>query len=254
MKSDYADQLPGCDMRRAGLYGRATGSMPLLIPLLTAIAQAVAVDARAGVLDMSGIGGGTYSIPVTSLKEARFKATKRQQYDFSCGSAAVATLLTHHYGYPVTEQAVFEEMYARGDQQKIQREGFSLLDIKLFLEAHGFQADGFEQPLEKLEVAKLPALVLISENGYHHFVVVKGIQDGRVLIGDPSTGTRAISKKNFESKWVNSLLFVIHNKQGLAKFNDTADWRAAPKAPLSAGINYDGLGNVTIPKFGPGEF
>ncbi len=35
---------------------------------------------------------------VVSVKEARFTTTQRQQFDFSCGSAAVATLLTHHYG------------------------------------------------------------------------------------------------------------------------------------------------------------
>lgn len=41
---------------------------------------------------------GNYSIRLTSLKEARFKTTVAQQYDFSCGSAATATLLTFQYG------------------------------------------------------------------------------------------------------------------------------------------------------------
>ena len=77
---------------------------------------------------------------------------------------------------------------------------------------------------------------------------------GRILIGDPSSGTRAIARNSFESIWVNKLLFVIHNKQDLAKFNDTADWRVAPRAPLAEGINHDGLANVTLPKFGPGDF
>ena len=90
-----------------------------------------------------------FSVKVTSLKEARFKATTRQQFDFSCGSAAIATLLTYHYNYPVTEQAVFNEMFARGDQVKIRKEGFSLLDMKTYLEAHQFKADGFELPLAK---------------------------------------------------------------------------------------------------------
>ena len=55
---------------------------------------------------------GAYSLRVTSLKEARFKTTIPQQYDFSCGSAALATLLTHHYARPVGEQEVLREMYA----------------------------------------------------------------------------------------------------------------------------------------------
>lgn len=227
--------------------------MKTLIALMAATVAMATLPVRAGTLELAGIGG-KYAVPVTSLKEARFKATLRQQYDFSCGSAAVATLLTHQYDYPVSEQAVFEEMFAHGDRQKIQKEGFSLLDIKLYLEAHGFKADGFEQPLQKLADSHLPAIVLISEKGYHHFVVVKGMRDGRILIGDPSNGTRAIARSSFESIWVNKLLFVIHNKQELAKFNDTADWRVAPRAPLGEGINHDGLANVTLPKFGPGDF
>ncbi len=214
----------------------------------------LAGNAQAVTLSLPAFGGGQYSVPVTSLKEARFKATMRQQFDFSCGSAAVATLLTHQYGYPISEQKVFEAMYARGDRQKIQKEGFSLLDIKMFLEASGFKADGFALPLEQLQSAGLPAIVLIAERGYHHFVVVKGMRDGRVLLGDPSAGTRAISRKAFEAIWVNRLLFVIHNQRQRAKFNDTIDWRAAPRSPLSAGINRDTLSNVTLPKFSTGDF
>ena len=210
--------------------------------------------ARADTMELSGIGGGRYAVKVTSLKEARFKATTRQQYDFSCGSAAVATLLTYHYDYSVTEKSVFEEMYARGDQAKIRREGFSLLDIKTYLNAHGFQANGFALPLSKLLESGLPAIVLIAEKGYHHFVVIKGMRDGRILMGDPSSGTRAVSRENFDSIWVNKLLFVIQNKQVQAKFNNDTDWQVAPRAPLVAGVPLDTLGGVTLPKFGPGDF
>src|SRR5215470_7501866 len=97
--------------------------------------------------------GGAYVVPTVSIKEARYSSTIRQQFDFSCGSAALSTLLTHHYQFPVTEQKVFEEMIIHGDRAKIQQEGFSLLDMKRYLEAHGFEADGFEVPLDKLESA-----------------------------------------------------------------------------------------------------
>lgn len=212
----------------------------------------VAMPGEAGTYVTTG--AGEYVLPVTSLRASRFMATLRQQYDFSCGSAAVATLLTHHYGYVITEMRVFEEMFANGDQEKIRKEGFSLLDMKNFLESHGFQADGFQQPLDSLLKAGLPAIVLIGERGYLHFVVVKGLLDGRILLGDPSTGTRAMSRRTFESVWVNKLLFVIHNKQDVARFNAVQDWRAAPRAPLSVGVSRDGLQNITMPKFGPGEF
>lgn len=221
--------------------------------LIFAALAALMTPVHADVLELAGIGG-RYAVNVTSLKEARFKSTKRQEQDFSCGSAAVATLLTYHYNYPVTEQSVFDEMFARGDQAKIRREGFSMLDMKAYLAAHRFQADGFELPLDKLLESGLPAIVLISDKGYHHFVVIKGLQDGRILIGDPSSGTRAISRAGFQFIWVNKLLFVIHNKQKEAKFNAAEDWLVAPRAPLTAAISMDGLSSVTMGKFGPGDF
>ncbi|MFL9999050.1 C39 family peptidase [Paraburkholderia sediminicola] len=220
-----------------------------------ALAGAIWVAAAmADPIDIADPSGGYYSLHVTSLKEARFKRTIRQQYDFSCGSAAVATLLTYQYNYPTTEQTAFAAMFATGDQEKIRKEGFSLLDIKRFLEANGFIADGYELPLEKLEQAHTPAIVLITEHGYHHFVVVKGARNSRVLVGDPATGTRAMSRESFEQKWQDRVLFVIHNKHELATFNDPRDWHVAPEAPLYMGIPREGLFSVVVPKLGPGEF
>ncbi|MCE5231755.1 MAG: C39 family peptidase [Mizugakiibacter sp.] len=207
----------------------------------------------ANALELAGLQGGRYRLAVTSLKEARFKSTIRQHYDFSCGSAAVATLLTYQYGQPVSEEAVFAQMYAHGDQAKIRKEGFSLLDIKRYLGAHGYAADGFEVPLEKLAENRLPAIVLISSSGYHHFVVVKGLVNGRVLIGDPATGTHAMSRRRFEAIWEDHILFVVHNRRELARFNDPADWRVAPGAPLQLAIIRDGLGHTVLPKHGPGD-
>jgi predicted double-glycine peptidase len=145
-------------------------------------------------------------------------------------------------------------MFMRGDQKKIRKEGFSLLDMKRFLAARGFKADGFKLPLQKLADAKLPAIVLVAEKGYHHFVVIKGVADGRVLLGDPATGTRSLARPVFEQIWTNKLLFVIHGASQVPAFNRVADWRAAPAAPLASGINRDGLSVVTLPKHGPGDF
>jgi hypothetical protein len=142
-------------------------------------------------------------------------------------------------------------MYAHGNQQKISKEGFSLLDIKEYLGANGFDADGFEVPLAKLQQENLPAIVLIDEKGYHHFVVIKGIRDDRVLVGDPARGTRTMPIRQFNELWKNHLVFVIHNRRSLAVFNNPADWHVAPIAPMGQGIDRSGLGTLTIPKDGP---
>lgn len=200
------------------------------------------------------LGQGSVRLPLTSLREGRIASTLIQQYDFSCGSAALATLLTHHYGIPTTEQAVFEYMFATGDQAKIQQEGFSLLDMKRYLAQWGMQADGFALELDKLNEARTPAIVLINENGYQHFVVVKGLQQDRVLLGDPAQGTRAMPRAQFESMWPSRLLFVIHNRIGQGAFNLARDWQVAPRSPLAQGISRDGLSGITMPKHGVGDF
>ena len=217
------------------------------------IAWLAAGSLPAATAAIPGIQGNSYSFHIMSLKEARFRNTIRQKYDFSCGSAAVATLLTYQYGYPVNEQAAFEQMYAQGNRQKISKEGFSLLDIKKYLQSNGFDADGFKVPLEKLGQEHLPAIVLIDEKGYHHFVVIKGLRDGRVLVGDPARGTRSMPLSQFDKLWKNRLVFVIHNRRSLAVFNSPADWHVAPIASLGLGIDRSGLGTLTVPKLGPDD-
>lgn len=201
-----------------------------------------------------GMGGLNVKVPVRTIKEARMATVTRQQFDFSCGSAAVSTLLTYHYGRPVTEQAVFDQMFRDGNQAMIRTQGFSLLDMQKFLLTRGLRADGFKLPLEKLFEAKLPAIVLISDKGYNHFVVIKGAADGRILLGDPSTGTRAMSLERFHEVWKNKLLFVIHGYKGMPEFNGEADWRAAPIARLDDPVNRPALDMAAMPRFGPGEF
>jgi uncharacterized protein len=208
---------------------------------------------QAGALDVRAPPGGSYTLRVTSLKEARFKTTVPQRYDFSCGSAATATLLTYQYGHAVTEAEVFTHMYQTGDQAKIRQRGFSLLDMRRYLRSLGFEADGFEQPLDKLVAEGLPAIVLLNDRGYRHFVVVKGVKNGRVLLGDPARGTRAMPRSRFEKLWDNRILFVVHNRRDVAQFNMPRDWRTAPPAPLDAGIARDSLYNIVTPRRGPGD-
>lgn len=227
-------------------------AMHLGIALGIAMMSVSAVVAASSV-DVRTPNGGSYALQVTSLKEARFKTTVPQQYDFSCGSAATATLLTFQYGHPVSEAEVFLQMYRNGDQGRIRSEGFSLLDMQRYLKSLGFVADGFELPLDDLLEEGLPAIVLLNDRGYRHFVVVKGLRDGRVLLGDPARGTRAMSRGRFEALWDNGVLFVVHNQRELARFNQQRDWRTAPPAPLQSGIGRQGLHDIVVPKFGPGD-
>lgn len=218
------------------------------------ILLATGATARAGWVVTPGLmsGGHPLAIKVASLKERRFLTTVRQQYDYSCGSAAVATLLTFQYHDPVSEEAAFKVMWERGDQHKIRREGFSLLDIKQYLEVNGYGANGYVAPLDKLVEVGIPAIALINDKGYNHFVVIKGIQGNRILLGDPSVGSRVMSRAEFESMWQNGILFVITGKKDRAVFNARSDWQTRPRAPLGGMAGSDSWTNTGLMR--PGSF
>jgi len=95
--------------------------------------------------------------------------------------------------------------------------------------------------------------VLLNDRGYRHFVVVKGMRGTRVLVGDPSRGTRALQRHDFDRLWDNGVLFVVHNRRELALFNAQRDWRTSPPAPLDVGIMRQGLQNVVMSRRGPGD-
>ncbi len=181
--------------------------------------------------------GGTFTVDVVSFKESRFQTILRQQYDYSCGSAAVASLLSFHYNDPKSEIEVFKDMWERGDQQKIQREGFSLLDMKTYLESNGYRADGYRLPLDRLVKVGVPAITLINNNGYMHFVVIKGVSNDEILLGDPVLGVRKLPRDEFDAMWQGGIVFLIKNKAKIARasFNRDTEWQTVAEAPLDVG-------------------
>lgn len=219
-------------MRPFSTYRCSKRGARWLPTLVAASLGLVAVPAFAGRVWLPGVAAGGVTVPAQSLQARRFARTVHQRYDYSCGSAAVATLLTYQYDHPVGELTVFDAMWKRGDQAKIRHEGFSLLDMKHYLDAHGFESNGYITPLHRLEQVGIPAIVLVSERGYNHFVVVKGLGDGRVLVGDPSAGTRTVPLKRFHEMLRSRILFVVTNHRKQAIFNGRADWSDAPLAPL----------------------
>jgi predicted double-glycine peptidase len=206
-----------------------------------------ALSVMAGSMVLPG-GAGIYTVDVTSFREAKFKTVYEQQYDYSCGSAALASLLTYHYDNEVSEQAVFKEMYDKGNKEKIHKQGFSLLDMKHYAESHGFRADGFRIDLDKLLEVGVPAITLIKNKGYMHFVLIKGVTDKEVLVGDPSLGVKAMPRNQFQSMWEGRVMFIIHNKLDAARehFNAEPEWKLTARAPLGMALNQESLADFNL--------
>jgi uncharacterized protein len=95
--------------------------------------------------------------PVRSLLEMRREGVMIQGWDLSCGAAALAILLWYEFGEPITEKDIARGLMRRNEYvehpEVLQvREGFSLLDLKRYVNAYGVPAAESYSPRQKKSV------------------------------------------------------------------------------------------------------
>ena len=164
-------------------------------------------------INVARMNGGIAPEPVQMYPNQYFKYQHivHQAFDYSCGSAALTTILQFHLGLAVTEKDAMEGMLEHGEKDKIiARRGFSLLDMKRYVATLGSDSGGFKADMNDLAKLDQPAIVPIDYAGFKHFVVVKGIREGKVYIADPSAGNIAFSVEEFAGLWDKGTLFVIY--------------------------------------------
>lgn len=153
-------------------------------------------------------GAGLLHVPVVSLRDERFAGIVHQQTDYSCGAAAIATILDDAYGMQLSEHATILGMLRVSDYETVRYRGFSMLDMKHYVESIGMRGIGYRMDLDMLYKVKVPAIVLVSVEGYDHFVVMKKATPEYVFVADPMLGNRAIPTADFVSSW-NNIIFVV---------------------------------------------
>lgn len=145
--------------------------------------------------------------PVWSLYELRQRNVVLQQWDLSCAAAALATILRYQHGEPVTERYVAlglinrREYISNPEFVRI-RQGFSLLDLKRFVEKIGYQGSGFGQMALADLCQKAPIIVPVNLQGFAHFVVFRGLARNTVLVADPAFGNLTMSQEKFLHGWI----------------------------------------------------
>jgi len=158
----------------------------------------------------TGFGAVMIRPKVKSLETIKSKNIVKQHYDFSCGSATVATLFNYYLDHPLTEREAIEGLFKYGNQQSIIRnKGFSLLDIKKFATAKGYKVYGYKTDVKGLVELGKPAIVAITIGKYRHFVIFRGVYKGRVFLADPALGNTIVPVSKFESMWVRHIALVI---------------------------------------------
>ncbi len=149
-------------------------------------------------------------VKLTPASEMRFRNIVRQHLDYSCGSAAIATLFNYYLGIKMSEKEVINRLFEVGNKEKIiRRKGFSLLDMKKLSEKMGFRAYGVKTNLQGLVKLGKPSIVTIVIGNYKHFVVFRGVYKGRVFIADPAFGQTVLDPEDFERMWYKNIALVV---------------------------------------------
>ena len=116
-----------------------------------------------------GIGSGIrVNPPVRSMKDLRDKDLVRQRFDYSCGAAALATILRYGLGEKVTERQILVQLFdlLSEEEKKVSRKkGFSLLNLQRVAQARGYKAQGFRLEAQYLSRLGGPVIVFIAPRG-----------------------------------------------------------------------------------------
>jgi predicted double-glycine peptidase len=133
-------------------------------------------------------------VPVKNWKILRDAQVVKQDLDYSCGAASLATLLNYFYGQDLTEEALLKAM-DKGDGRA------SFDDMAKALPKFGFRAQGFAASWDQLTRLKMPVIVYVKHRKNDHFSVLRGINQDTVSLADPSLGNKTYSKHQFLAMW-----------------------------------------------------
>ncbi|NIE64868.1 C39 family peptidase [Burkholderia sp. Ax-1719] len=179
---------------------------------LALVATAAFMPVRAqSMIDATHLVGVPIKLPLRSMRDIRYSSIVSQQYDYSCGAAALATLLKYGYGIDIPEPELIRRMMVYSTPEVVVKNGFSMLDMKKFVETIGLRGRGFRVNTDALYHLQIPVLVLMNIDGYEHFVIVKHAENGRIFIADPALGNRIVAEDDFAKTW-NGLVFAVLGK------------------------------------------
>ncbi len=138
--------------------------------------------------------------------EIKDKNVVKQKYDFSCGAASVATVLTFFYGDKVEEEDVIKFVLGKKKLyykkiKDLKGEDFYITfkDIVDFLKHRGYKPVPLAVSIDHLKYLKYPAILYLKIRGSEHFSVFKGIDRKFIYLADPEFGNTAIPVVRFKN-------------------------------------------------------
>ena len=152
---------------------------------------------------------------VRSWRAIRDNAVVKQQRDYSCGAAAVATLLRYYWNEPISERSVLDSVESVLTPEELQdraQNGLTMTDLRKASVKLGYTASIGKLELAKLLEAKVPVVVAVKVRGIDHFVVFRGVVANCAYLADPSRGNVRVPLSVFASQWIENTLLVVAPK------------------------------------------
>lgn len=149
---------------------------------------------------------------IESWRDLQTKHVVMQRRDYSCGAAALATILRYGWGEDVDEadtlRALNQLLSPAEIADRIQN-GFTMYDLRRLAYALGYETAVGRLTIDDLAGSKIPLLVALRLKEFDHFVVVRGIADGRVYLADPIRGNLRVPVAEFQSQWIDQAVLVV---------------------------------------------
>jgi predicted double-glycine peptidase len=157
--------------------------------------------------------------PTKSWQSQKFQAITKQWRDFSCGPAAISTLISSYLGGDMNEEKVWQQIKTQSDTAHIaviEKNGASFLDLKKATVALGYQAEGYKINFEELLKITDPVIVHMNKLGFKHYSVYRGHFSGRVYLADSLRGNITLSQAQFQAEWSGNVLAVWQSGKDIA--------------------------------------
>jgi len=129
---------------------------------------------------------------MTSWAQRRDIGVVKQQFDYSCGASALATLMSL-YGRQTAEKEVLGKLLK--DKES------SFQNLAEAAQSFGFRAKGLAVGLAQLKKLKLPVILYFHHKRNDHFTVFTGWDQGRFQVADPTWGNLVLDESTFKEKW-----------------------------------------------------
>ena len=147
----------------------------------------------------------TVTKPIKSWIEFKNENLTRQNYDYSCGSASLSTILKYYYNLDISEKEILDTILESKGLQKEDKKEFedgdmtlSFFDLAKYTKDKGFKAIGLALDLESLKKLKAPVILFVKIRKSEHFTIYKNMDKNYVYLADPNFGNIKVRISKFQ--------------------------------------------------------